>query len=272
MATPSAFRQRFFQGLAMLAVGLTASSYDQATVEPDLIEPFDPSTIEFVRIPAGTFRMGDIQGVGFNDERPIREVTIREEFYLGVYEVTQDQWAAVMGADPGRFIDCGRNCPVEGVSWQDIQMFIDSLNTQDPVGNRYRLPTEAEWEYAARAGTETLYGWGNEAPVCQAGASNGANFGDCTDEGTVPVGTYAANAWGLYDMHGNVWEWVQDWYGPYQGEAVTDPEGARSGSFRILRGGAWYNGASGLRSANRLDFGPDKRFDFIGFRLVRMAP
>ena len=162
--------------------------------------------MEFMLIPAGTFMMGSEKG--YADEKPQHRVTISRPFYLGKYEVTQAQWEAVMGNNPSRFD--GRNNPVEQVSWEDVRVFIARLNAHEGH-TRYRLPTEAEWEYAARAGSTSAYSFGDDA----ARLGQYAWYGDNSGKTTHPVGQKLPNAWGLHDMHGNVWEWVQGWYGDY---------------------------------------------------------
>jgi len=165
--------------------------------------------MEFVLIPAGTFTMGspDSDSNAYDHEKPAHQVTISEPFYMGKYEVTQAQWKAVMGENPSRFK--GDDHPVENVSWEDVQQFIQKLNAKEGK-EACRLPTEAEWEYAARAGTTTIYSFGNNASQL----GNYAWYDENSGNTTHPVGDKPPNPWGLYDMHGNVWEWVQDWYGP----------------------------------------------------------
>ena len=222
-------------------------------------------SLEMVRIEPGTFQMGSSQGG--SAERPVHEVTIRQGFYLGKYEVTQAQWEAVMGSNPSRFRGCG-DCPVESVSWGGAQAFIRKLNEMEGK-NRYRLPSEAEWEYAARAGTTTRYSWGDEI---------GSNRGNCDgcgsqwdDEKTAPVGSFPANAWGLHDMHGNVWEWVQDcWNGNYEGAPADGSAWERGNcSIRVLRGGSWFINPWHLRAANRNWFSTGSRDISFGFRIAR---
>jgi formylglycine-generating enzyme required for sulfatase activity len=185
--------------------------------------------MEFVRIPAGRFQMGSTSGDG--DEQPVHRVEITQPFYLGTTEVTQSQWESVMGNNPSRFK--GANRPVEQVSWEEVQTFIEKLNAREP-GVTYRLPTEAEWEYAARAGTTTAYSFGDSAGDLDEYAWYGGNTGGQTH----PVGQKPANGWGLYDVHGNVWEWVQDWYGEYPSSPQGNPSGPPSGASRVVRGGS----------------------------------
>jgi formylglycine-generating enzyme required for sulfatase activity len=221
------------------------------------------SSMDFMLIPAGTFRMGSDSGA--SDEKPVHEVRISKPFYLGKYEVTQQEWQAIMGTNPSRFKDDPR-LPVENVSWNDVQEFIQKLNAKEG-GTRYRLPTEAEWEYAARAGTTTAYSFGNDAGQLGEYAWYGANSGSKTHL----VGQKKPNAWGLYDMHGNVWEWVEDWYGPYTAGAAVDPAGPSSGSYRVHRGGSWLYFARNCRSADRGNGAPGGRDGGLGFRLLRTA-
>jgi formylglycine-generating enzyme required for sulfatase activity len=170
-----------------------------------------------------------------------------------------------MGANPSRYK--GDNQPVENVSWDDIQKFIEKLNAQEGR-SIYRLPTEAEWEYAARAGSTTAYHFGDDEAQLGDYAWYKTNAGDTPH----PVGQKQANTWGLYDMHGNVWEWVQDWYGPYKADAVTDPKGPDAGALRVVRGGGWYYGARLARSADRLWLHPGSRAGFLGFRCLSSGP
>jgi formylglycine-generating enzyme required for sulfatase activity len=220
--------------------------------------------MQFALIPAGEFQMGSTSGA--DDERPVHTVRLSKPFYLGIHEVTQGQWEAVMGNNPSQFKG-DANRPVEMVSWEEVQQFIDKLNTREG-GTQYRLPTEAEWEYAARAGSTTAYSFGDDSSQLGKYAWFEGNAGKTTH----PVGTLQPNAWGLYDMHGNVWEWVQDWYGKYTAEPVTDPQGPASGSLRVYRGGSWLIGARSCRSASRYNGAPGYRYVSLGFRLLRTAP
>ena len=218
------------------------------------------AAMEFVWIPAGEFRMGSTSSRGDDNERPRTRVRISRGFFLGKYEVTQELWQAVMGTNPSRFSDCDR-CPVERVSWDDAQAFVERLNARS-TGTSYRLPTEAEWEYAARAGRR-----GNDYPEdLDSIAWHEGNSGDRTH----PVGQKAPNAWGLHDMLGNVREWVEDWYGEYPGGAVTDPEGPSTGSARVARGGSWSGRARSCRAAGRFYASPGARHLSIGLRLLRI--
>ena len=221
--------------------------------------------MEFLRIPAGSFLMGCDPGFEEcnDDEAPRCQVTISKPFYLGKTEVTQEQWTAVMENNPIRFK--GRTHPVENVSWNDAQEFIRRLNRKEGT-DKYRLPTEAEWEYAARAGTTSAYSFGNDA----SSLGQYAWYEDNSDKQTHPVGQKQPNAWGLYDMHGNLREWVEDWYDEdyYARSPGTDPKGPSTGSYRVLRGGSWRSLASFLRSASRNYFTPDFRYVSNGFRLA----
>ena len=218
--------------------------------------------MEFVRIPAGSFLMGspeDEEGRFGNELQ--HEVRISRDFWMGKYEVTQREWEALMGENPSYFKNCGPRCPVERVSWEDVQAFIRRLNlAASGSGHAYRLPTEAEWEYAARAGTTgARHGELDEI------AWYSGNSGGLTHE----VGQKLANAWGLHDMLGNVREWTADWYGAYPSGTVTDPTGPGAGSDRVHRGGAYYLSARDGRSANRGFRHPGRRSADLGFRLVR---
>jgi formylglycine-generating enzyme required for sulfatase activity len=222
----------------------------------------NPIGMAFVLLPAGAFRMGSTGHE--TDEQPQHTVQLSQPFYLGKFEVTLEQWKAVMGHHRNYF-HTQPNLPVDSVSWHDVQQFIHRLNEREG-GPPYRLPTEAEWEYAARAGTATAYSFGNEAPQLGKYGWYVVNAG----QKTYPVGQLQPNAWGLYDIYGNVWEWVQDFYGPYPAEVVVDPTGPSSGSDRVYRGGSWYSDATLCRSARRIHAPPNTRDQgFLGFRLLR---
>jgi formylglycine-generating enzyme required for sulfatase activity len=232
--------------------------------------------MKFVLIPEGSFQMGSgitpeelVQRFGgkaesFNNEYPLHKVTISKPFYLQTTEVTQGQWQTVMGNNPSFFNQCGKDCPVEKVSWNDAQEFIAKLNQIEKT-KKYRLPTEAEWEYACRAGSTSIFYFGDD----------GGELGKYAwYEGnslwkTHPVGRLKPNAWGLYDMYGNVYEWCQDWKDVYPAEPVTDPKGPSSGEHRVLRGGSYVDKARTSRSALRGYKNPDFRIDHLGFRVAR---
>ena len=225
---------------------------------------------EMVAIPGGRFRMGDLSGDGDDDETPVHIVRIAP-FEMGKYEVTFSQWDACVADGRCSHVPddegWGRgNRPVMNVSWEDVQGFIAWLNTR--TGGGYRLPTESEWEYAARAGSTTEYSWGNRI------GNNRANCDeDCGDrwEHTAPVGSFASNAWGLHDMHGNVWEWVEDCLNESYVGAPGDGSAWRSGDCRrrVCRGGSWSSDAGDLRSADRNWSTRSNRLINLGFRLAR---
>lgn len=223
--------------------------------------------IRFVKIEPGCFEMG--RDKNFKDslqaELPTHKVCIQKGFYLGETEVTQDQWEDVMGSNPSKFKL--RNNPVERVTWNDVQEFIQKLNQLEGQ-NVYRLPTEAEWEYAARAGTRSVYYYGND----EENLHKYAWFGNEGYRGSSKeVAKKKPNPWGLYDMEGNVWEWVQDWYsdGYYAASPMNDPKGPEGGQYRVYRGGSWVSKAFNLRSALRYSGLPVTRSSDIGFRLLR---
>jgi formylglycine-generating enzyme required for sulfatase activity len=195
---------------------------------------------------------------------------LTEGFYLARHEVTQAQWTAVMGHNPAVFkrgADAPQR-PVESVSWEDCQRLIERLNSRG-VG-RFRLPTEAEWEYAARAGSPSRFPWGDDL---QEGATHSHAWANSRSYAvTHPVGQKPPNAWGLHDMHGNVWEWCSDWYGPYAEGRQRDPRGPAAGREKVFRGGSWFDFPVSLRSANRHRHAPDERYPAIGLRLVWTPP
>jgi len=246
----------FLVGLALMTGPLAAQSTPEKTFTNSI-------GMEFVRIPPGTFKMGSERGDP--DERPLHQVTISTSFYMGKYEVTQGQWQTVMGTNPSLFPDDPKR-PVDQVTWDDAQTFIRKLNALEGV-SLYRLPTEAEWEHAARAGSPSIYSYGNDPKYLGEYAWYRANAARHTH----PVGQKKPNAWGLHDMLGNVWEWVQDWEGKYPSGPVTDPPGPASGTYRMRRGCAWNNEANVCRVANRYSV-VGFRDDFLGFRVVRTIP
>ena len=220
--------------------------------------------LEMVLIRAGEFMMGspDSDQAG---ERPQHRVRITKPFYLGKYLVTQEQWEAVMGDNPSHFK--GPKNPVEMVSWNDCQQFLVKLNAKiGAQSGAFRLPSEAQWEYTCRAGSTTRYCFGDDESQLGEYAWYTANSGNTTH----PVGEKKPNPWGLYDMHGNVWEWCQDWYGAYGAEATDDPTGPAMGSDRVFRGGSWDHPARICRSASRDCHEPGYRYDYLGFRASRV--
>jgi formylglycine-generating enzyme required for sulfatase activity len=241
--------------------------------------------MKLVLIPKGKFMMGsppDEKGSQKDERR--HEVTISRDYHLGMHEVTQAQYKKIMGKNPSNFqgdavaerhpetnrvvkdVDSA-NHPVEQVSWEDAVEFcqrLSALPEEKKAGRVYRLPSEAEWEYACRAGTKTAYSFGSDEKSL-------VNFGWCGPNSkgmTHAVGLKKANAWGLYDMHGNVWEWCADWYGEYPKGSATDPRGPEAGSIRVFRGGSWYYGAVICRSAGRYRVGPSVRGSALGFRVA----
>ena len=218
--------------------------------------------IEMVLVEGGTFTMGATPEQGsdaYDDEEPAHKVTL-DSFYIGKFPVTQRLWKAVMGSNPSYFK--GDDLPVECVSWDDVQTFLRKLNAA--TGKSYRLPTEAEWEYAARGGNKSQgykYAGSNDPNLV---AWYGGNSGDHTHD----VGTRFPNELGIYDMSGNVREWCQDWYGDYDSTPQINPKGSSSGSCRVYRGGSWYDGARGCRVSFRYYNTPDYRYYYLGFRLA----
>jgi formylglycine-generating enzyme required for sulfatase activity len=226
--------------------------------------------MEFVWIPPGTFLMGSPEDEPErNDDEKQHEVTLTQGFYLQTTPVTQGQYEAVMGKNPSQFKKVGSEGPVEKVSWNDTQDFIRKLSENDP-SVWYRLPTEAEWEYACRAGTKTAFYSGpiTKPTGFDPNLDKVGWFGKNSGGTTHPVGKKEPNAWGLYDMHGNVWEWCQDWFGDYPDVPVTDPTGPESGAYRVYRGGAWISLARHCRAASRNGNTPFNRDDSLGFRLL----
>ena len=221
--------------------------------------------MEFVLIPAGTFQMGSNDSDAYDDEKPVHTVRITQPFYLGKYEVTQGQWQAVMGNNPSKFTG-DANWPVENVSWDDVQEFIRRLNAREG-GATYRLPTEAEWEYAARAGTTTRWSFGDDASQLGRYAWYDGNAGGQTH----PVGQLQPNPGGSMTCMAMSGSGCRNWYGNYTSGTAMAPAGPSSGSNRVARGSCWRDAARGCRSAIR-DYGaPGDRLSFLGFRLLRVA-
>ena len=244
----------------------------------------------FVYIPPGEFQMGSpLDEPGRQSNETPHRVRLSHGFYIMTTEVTQGQWMAVMGENPSVFSDCGSDCPVENVSWTDVKQFITRLNrqskkmsvsmasdapaegTEQPVENdtatkrlRYGLPTEAQWEFACRAKKKGWFSFEGDIAELDEYAWVQGNAGGSTHS----VALKKANPFGLYDLHGNVWEWCFDYAGPYPLKTVTNPKGPTKGSFRIARGGSWYYPAIEARTANRLYLLPESESYNVGFRLV----
>jgi formylglycine-generating enzyme required for sulfatase activity len=288
----------------LLTLGLVViagcQTEEPETVEREIVEleSLEPKTelpetitnslgMKFKLIPAGEFMMGSpesteelVKAFGFPHELlrwHEHKVQITKPFYLGVTEVTQEQYEKIMGENPSSFSKAGKNAsqvtgidtsnfPVERVTWDDAVEFCKKLSAKEGVA--YRLPTEAEWEYACRAGSTTRYCFGDD----ESQSGEYAWFANNSNRGTHPVGTKKPNAWGLYDMHGNVWEWCSDWYdlNYYLKSPKDDPTGPATGSARVLRGGCWFSDAGSCRSSFRLWFPPSDPIDIApGFRIAR---
>lgn len=257
-------RNAIIYGVVILMLTLGSFAYAAGNSSAAIDKFKDVTTgMEFVFVKGGCFQMGDVFGDSAKDEKPVHKVCI-SDFQIGKHEVTQGQWQKVMGENPSGFKQCGANCPVENVSWDQAQEFLQLLNKNS--GTKYRLPTEAEWEYAARSGgkQEKYAGDGSLDEV--------AWYKGNSENTTHPVGLKKPNGLGLFDMNGNVDEWCGDWYGDdyYAQSPQQDPKGPATGTDRVLRGGRW-NGASEsrhLRTTNRSYDPPAERENSKGFRLV----
>jgi len=235
--------------------------------KPDTIPPKITNSLEmkFIYIQPGIFMMGSPKDEKGRDSNEIHhQVTLTKGFYMQTTQVTQKQWKALKGNNPSNFNGCEES-PVEQVSWDDVQDFIKKLNSKEG-SDKYRLPTEAEWEYACRAGSNTIYCFGNDKNRLKEYAWYDKN----AENETHPVGQLNPNDWGLYDMHGNVWEWCSDWFGDYPASPVSEPAGPISGKRRVLRGGSWDHNEYYCRSANREGEYFESRYSNYGFRLVRI--
>jgi formylglycine-generating enzyme required for sulfatase activity len=287
------FRTSDPEPISQLIWGITGKKSDQQInfkaqtnpVAPTVITEIFPKGIllEMVKIPAGSFLMGteeaevirlckEYETDWFKCEMPQHRVNLKE-FYLGKYPVTQEQYQAIMGTNPSDFKDNSEN-PVENVSWDDVQEFCQKLN--EKTGKKYRLPSEAEWEYACRAGTKTAFYFGETISTDQANYDGNYTFGKGKKgvyrEKTTPVGSFPANKFALYDMHGNVWEWCEDvWHENYENAPMDGSSWNNNHSqspLRLLRGGSWNNFPKDCRSANRVGNNADNCYDDIGFRLA----
>jgi len=259
---PASLKLRMGRLQAMFKYNMTEENFRKKLLSclsvEGVVEAKKKTEIEMVLIPAGKFLMGSPESEeGRLDEEKQHEVTLTKPYYMGKYTVTQEQWESL--GMRNRSDEEGAKLPVTNVSWEDCQEFIKKLNEKMDGG--YRLPTEAEWEYACRAGTTTAYSFGDSLTESDANI-NGSS--------TKVVGSYGPNAFDLYDMHGNIWEWCDDWFGGYPVGEVTDPKGLTTGEFRVLRGGSFNYGVSRARSSYRLnDLLPSYRDATFGFRLAR---
>lgn len=255
--------------LAAGAPPLTAAQAAVGDVEENSVG------MTMVPIPAGEFVMGSPPGEEgrFDNEIP-HLVRITRAFYMSATEVTQAQWTAVMGTQPWQgdqlFVREGADYPATFVSWNDAVEFCRKLSRQE--GLTYRLPTEAEWEYACRAGSTTAFCFGDDVADLHEYAWFVENAYDAGEAHAHRVGRKLPNAWGLYDMHGNVWEWCSDWHGDYPAEPVIDPTGPAEGSGRVIRSGRWVSFPKACRSADRIGNDPELRDVFLGFRVARSLP
>jgi formylglycine-generating enzyme required for sulfatase activity len=261
----------------------------------ELPDKINLTNIEMVSIPGGTFQMGDTRNEGFTNEKPVHTVTV-SGFKMGKYEITQKQYQTVMGANPSFFTNCD-DCPVEGVSWLGAVAFCNALSDREGKqkvytingadvssnlsANGYRLPTEAEWEYAAGGGGSNRTRFGNGKDIANPTEMNFYGGGQASYSvvgefraKTIKVGSFAPNSLGLYDMSGNVWEWCSDWCGSYSSGAQTNPTGPATGSSRVIRGGCWTDSPAYSRVAFRLDltpnWAPSSRSNYGGFRVVSL--
>jgi len=285
--------------LRVIAIGGTARA--EADLEVTLYSKGRPRELanaigmKLVLIPSGSFPRGSPVEEGGDDERPQRRITITQPFYLGVFQVTQQEYRHVVGTNPSSFRVAGigsehikgldTNCfPVESVSWHDAVRFCEKLSALEPereAGRVYRLPTEAEWELACRGGSAffTSFHFGQCLSSTQANFNGTFPFGPGARKGVslrrpTTVGNYPENGFGLFDMHGNVWEWCADWYDPgyYAVSRDRAPPGPEDGVYRVARGGSWFNDGGDCRSASRNARKPDQRDDLVGFRVVCMVP
>ncbi|MFN8348791.1 MAG: formylglycine-generating enzyme family protein [Spirosomataceae bacterium] len=276
------------------ANGKTACNTPFNLTKPYTINtPTSTSLVEMVNIPGGTFEMGDTRNEGFNSEKPVHTVTV-SGFKIGKYEITQKQYQTVMGTNPSLSTNCD-DCPLENISWLDAVAFCNALSDRESrqkvytisgttvssnlSANGYRLPTEAEWEYAAGGGSSNRTRFGNGKDIADPAemnfdgrASSKTSYsvvGEFRDM-TIKTGSFAPNSLGLYDLSGNVWEWCNDWYSAYTGGAQTNPTGAATGSNRVIRGGGWLYDSVSSRVAYRTSLTPWFRTDNVGFRVVSL--
>ncbi|HEV3062216.1 MAG TPA: formylglycine-generating enzyme family protein [Vicinamibacterales bacterium] len=293
IAVPNEMREQYWLGtgnkIAMIASYGRFRRFD-VRADEDIRMPTrtidDPLTgMTFVEVPAGRFTMGSAASEpGRNPDEVLHDVTITHPFLLSRYEVTQQEWRAVVGTSPSTFGGCGPRCPVESVTYDEVQRFLQKLNeTPRPQAStavrtlKYRLPTEAEWEYACRAGTTGPFSTGETLTTAQANYNGKFPYGLSAPgdyrQRPVAVGSFPLNAWGLGDMHGNVWEWTADWYAPYDDtpSGNIDPQGAATGEKRVIRGGSWYFDANSARCGLRYTHAPNDKGFSLGFRVAADA-
>ncbi len=255
--------------LAAVAVAVFAAHLVAPGPADFYIEPVTGMVLVAVR--PGSFMMGSVaEEPGRNDDEYLHRVTITHLFYVGQHEVTQTEWKRVMGSNPSYFTDCER-CPVEQVDFLQVNDFLSRISAGNAAMG-FRLPTEAEWEYVCRAGSSTPFNTGAQLTTAQAnvdtrygtaGSEDGAAY-----EKTLPAGKFPPNKWGLYDMHGNVWEWTNDWYGPYAPRLENDPRGPDAGQRKVIRGGSWRFDANSARCGLRYTHAPQDKGPGVGFRVV----
>jgi formylglycine-generating enzyme required for sulfatase activity len=286
IAVPSEMRERYTIGTGNRVS--TVATYGRfrrfgVTADADIKMPLQTVTepvtgMTLAELPAGRFTMGSASSeIGRNADETIHDVEITRPFFLGRDEVTQQDWRTVMGAAPSHFASCGPRCPVENVTFRDVEQFLAKLNERDAESTielRYRLPTEAEWEYACRAGTTGPFFTGENITTDQANYNGRFPYASFAPgafrQRPTPVGSFPPNRWGLADMHGNVWEWTSDWYGPYpeSDTANIDPRGPDTGEKRVIRGGSWYFDGNSARCGLRYTHAPQDRGFSLGFRLA----
>jgi formylglycine-generating enzyme required for sulfatase activity len=252
-----------------LAVALFAARLVAPGPADFYIEPMTGMVLVAIR--PGWFMMGSPESErGRNDDEVQHRVTLSRLFYIGQHEVTQAEWMRAMKSNPSYFKTCER-CPVEQVDFYQVNEFLSRLNA-GASAMQFRLPSEAEWEYACRAGAATSFSTGGQLTAAQANIDSRYSGGDADGgaayDKTLPVGKFAPNAWALYDMHGNVWEWTNDWYGPYIPRQDTDPRGPATGTKRVIRGGSWRFDASSARCGLRDTYSPQDKDYSLGFRVV----
>ncbi|MBF0225985.1 MAG: formylglycine-generating enzyme family protein [Desulfobacterales bacterium] len=226
----------------------------------EIIPLLKKNYLPMIFIPNGEFIMGNNDGN--DDEFPAHPVHIMRSFYMSAWPITQEQWEIIMGQNPSRFV--GEKHPVENISWEEANLFIDKLNKMLTVDG-FRLPTEAEWEYSCRAGSKASYCFGNDINLLK----DYAWYYDNSNGHPQTVGQLKPNAWGVHDMHGNVWEWCDDWYGEYPSDLMIDPNGPLTGTNKVSRGGSWLNYARSCQAGYRSYYSPQNRGNGIGFRIVR---